>query len=181
MTREAMRSQAGRSILIMALGLLVMCLGLAGCDGGVVGMCTTVDDCADVDGNGLRDDPCTWWACTAGGCQGIDTVFADVGGEFGSCTADGTADANDRFHALNCFSNTDTGGATPYPCETAAPAAYNVDAGGEFGDCNPDGICDGNDAFHTINAFDGTSTCTCPGGGAPQPDQMPYFHRTTCC
>jgi hypothetical protein len=78
---------------------------------------------------------------------------------------DGAADANDRFHALNCFSDQSTTGQSGYPCEANPPAALNVDAGGAFGDCAPDGVCDGNDAFHALNAFSGETACSCPAGG----------------
>jgi hypothetical protein len=128
--------------------------------------CAGVADCADADDNGVRDEPCTWWACEAGHCAGSAVSFGDVGGEFGACPPDGAADANDRFHALNCFANQNAMGASGYPCEAAPPAAFNVDAGGPFGDCNPDGVCDGHDAFHALNAFDGTTSCSCP---APSP------------
>jgi hypothetical protein len=125
-------------------------------------------ECADLDGNGVRDDNCVWWACTGGTCQATGIVFADMGGMFGACPPDGAADGNDRVHALNCFADTDTSGAPGYPCEASPPQAFNVDAGGPFGDCNPDGVCDGHDAFHALNAFDGSSACTCPPA-APSP------------
>jgi hypothetical protein len=121
-----------------------------------------VADCADADGDGVRDDNCVYWSCQGAACAGTPIGFGDMGGEFGSCTADGSTDGHDRFHALNCFSNQDTLGTPGYPCEAAPPAAYNVDAGGPFGSCAPDGVCDGNDAFHALNTFDGSSTCTCP-------------------
>jgi hypothetical protein len=97
-----------------------------------------------------------------------------MGGAFGACPPDGTTDGNDRFHALNCFSNQDTSGipGEQYPCEENPPSAYNVDAGGPFGDCDPDGVCDANDAFHALNTFEGSTTCSCDGpapngGGGP--------------
>ncbi len=132
--------------------------------------CISFSDCADVDGNGIRDDGCVWWACSDI-CDGTDVVFADMGGQFGSCAPDGAADGNDRFHALNCFANVDPGGVMgrAYTCEADAPSALNVDAGGQFGDCSPDGVCDGNDAFHALNAFAGASMCMCPLDGAPAP------------
>jgi hypothetical protein len=129
--------------------------------------CLDVADCADTNGDNLRDDSCTWWACNAGSCQATAVPFADVGGQFGACLPDGAADGHDRFHALNCFSNQATTGTPGYPCEDSPPAALNVDAGGPFADCSPDGVCDGHDAFHALNAFDGTSTCNCPAGPAP--------------
>jgi hypothetical protein len=103
---------------------------------------------------------------------GAGIVFADMGSAFGACAPDGSSDAHDRFHALNCFADTDTAGSSGYPCEAAPPAAYNVDAGGPFGDCAPDGICDANDAFHALNAFSGTGSCQCPMDG-PAPAQAP--------
>jgi hypothetical protein len=131
--------------------------------------CAELNDCADLDANGVRDDACTWWTCAGGGCQGFPVPFADLGGAFGACVPDGTADSNDRFHALNCFSDADTAGNSGYPCEASPPQAFNVDAGGPFGDCQPDGVCDGNDAFHALNAFSGESACSCPSPGpAPQ-------------
>ena len=33
----------------------------------------------DADGDGLRDDSCTWWSCT-GSCVAQSIVFADIGG-----------------------------------------------------------------------------------------------------
>jgi YVTN family beta-propeller protein len=129
--------------------------------------CAALADCADLDSNGIRDDNCVWWACTDQTCAGTEIVFADMGGQFGSCPPDGAADGNDRFQALNCFSNIDTAGAAGFPCEAAPPLALNVDAGGPFGDCAPDGVCDGNDAFHALNAFQGTSACSCPQEPSP--------------
>ncbi len=132
--------------------------------------CQTFQDCADVDVNGIRDDNCLWWECTdTGACLSTAVPFGDMGGQFGLCMPDGTPDGNDRFHALNCFADVDPGSPPPnnYPCEAAAPVAFNVDAGGQFGSCAPDGVCDGNDAFAALNAFAGASTCTCPGGPAP--------------
>ncbi len=131
--------------------------------------CTDVQDCSDADGDDIRDSNCLWWACKAGECLDTSIVFADMGGQFGECVPDGTADGNDRFHALNCFSDTGPDGRGSYLCEEAAPTAFNVDAGGQFGSCLPDGVCDGNDAFHALNAFAGTTTCTCPPGGDPNP------------
>jgi hypothetical protein len=125
--------------------------------------CLDLAGCADQNNDGVRDDACMWWSCDAGVCNGIDIPFADMGGQFGSCAPDLTADGNDRFHSLNCFSDQNTLGAPGYDCETDPPAAFNVDAGGPFGDCNPDGVCDGNDAFHALNAFQGTTLCSCPG------------------
>ncbi len=140
-----------------------------------VGDCRTFADCADDNGDGIRDDNCTWWACAAGMCVDTAIVFADMGGQFGSCPPDGTPDGNDRFHALNCFSNSDPNSPGTYPCESASPMALNVDAGGPFGDCAPDGVCDGNDAFHAVNAFGDASPCSCPLDGRPAPVVEPII------
>ncbi len=137
--------------------------------------CTTIADCADVDHDGVRDDGCTWWACASNVCTSTAVVFADMGSQFGACPPDGTADGNDRFQALNCFANVDPNAPGElFPCEDAAPAAFNVDTGGQFGSCAPDGVCDGNDAFAALAAFENTTTCTCPSGGpAPAAPHMP--------
>jgi hypothetical protein len=124
--------------------------------------CSTLADCADLDRDGVRDDPCTWWECSAGSCMGTPTLPGDLGGSFGACAPDEATDGNDHFHALNCFANQTTMGGPGYPCEDQPPQAFNVDAGGPFGNCAPDGVCDAHDAFHAINAFAGTSTCACP-------------------
>ncbi len=136
----------------------------------VIATCDDVSDCADVDGNGIRDNNCRWWACVDGLCQDTDVPFADLGGQFGSCTPDGTADGNDRFHALNCFANVDSDQQPGYPCEDNPPDALNVDGGGPFGICEPDGVCDGNDAFAALNAFAGSTNCSCPPTGSPTPE-----------
>jgi hypothetical protein len=142
------------------------CIAAPACPGG------TTAECADLDDNGVRDDNCLWWECVGGACEATQIPFADMGGAFGGCPPDVTADGNDRFHALNCFANTNTAGNTGYPCEPNPPQAFNVDAGGQFGSCLPDGVCDGNDAFAALNAFSGTSTCSCPLGG-PAPNHDP--------
>jgi hypothetical protein len=127
--------------------------------------------CADLDDDEARDDNCLWWTVDDdGACVATPLVFADMGGSFGTCAPDGTADGNDRFHALNCFSDSNTAGAPGYPCEEGPPQAMNVDAGGPFGNCAADGVCDANDAFHALNAFQGATTCTCDGPIAPLPD-----------
>ncbi len=133
------------------------------------GLCTTIADCADLDMNDIRDDNCLWWQCLAGQCLSTEVPFADMGGQFGACPPDGTADGNDRFAALNCFSNSDPNGVGNFPCEDDPPTAFNVDAGGQFGSCSPDGVCDGNDAFAALNAFGDTTTCSCPLDGSPAP------------
>ncbi len=132
-------------------------------------------DCADLDNDGARDDNCRWFSVEDGACEGVQLgAFADMGGPFGQCNLDGAADGNDRFHALNCFANSDPNNLPPagYPCEPDPPNAANVDAGGPFGGCAPDGVCDGNDAFHALNSFADTTTCTCPATGA-QPMYAP--------
>jgi hypothetical protein len=141
--------------------------------------CTAFEECADGDGDGIRDDNCMWWACRSGLCAATPVTFADVGGPFGHCPPDGTADGHDRFHALNCFSNQGTAGQAGYPCEAAPPLAFNADAGGPFGSCAPDGVCDGHDAFHALHAFAGSTTCSCPpdGGTAPQSGGSPAGDR----
>ncbi len=140
----------------------------------ICGGCTTIADCADVDGDKIRDDGCVWWACEEGVCADTAVVFGDAGGQFGDCTPDGAADGNDRFHALNCFAN--VGSAGLYDCEdqipSPPPAAYRADIGGAFGACAPDGVCDGNDAFAALNAFGDMTSCTCPDG-APAPMLQP--------
>ncbi len=135
-----------------------------GCD---VVPCVTHGDCADGDDDGIRDDGCVFWACEAGECIETDISYADMGGPHGDCQVDGTADGNDRFHALNCFSNQTPRGGFGYPCEAEAPAAYNVDAAGLGAPCSPDGVCDGNDAFAALNAFSGNTSCSCNGTPAP--------------
>jgi endonuclease/exonuclease/phosphatase family metal-dependent hydrolase len=133
--------------------------------GCVMPPCSAAADCADLDQNNVRDDNCLFWSCQASQCIPQAIPFGDMGGAFGACPPDLTTDSNDRFHALNCFSNVDTLGGPGYPCEDAPPSAFNVDAGGSFGACPPDGVCDGNDGFHALNAFSGTTTCDCPAGG----------------
>jgi hypothetical protein len=124
---------------------------------------TSHDQCADANSDGLRDDSCVWWMQCDASCVGTSVPFADIGGANGACPPDLTVDANDRFHALNCFSDINTmGNALSYPCEDSPPSATNVDAGGAFGQCCPDGVCDGNDAFHTLHAFVGDNPCHCP-------------------
>jgi hypothetical protein len=145
-----------------AVAVLDLVCEAGDCPGG------TTAECADLNQDGVRDDPCIWWACASGSCVPTDVPFADMGGAFGNCPPDLIADGNDRFHALNCFANSTTLGAVGYPCEDMPPVAFNVDAVGSFGTCQPDGVCDGNDAFAALNAFEGTATCTCPAGG-PEP------------
>ncbi len=139
---------------------------------GIIDVCSCVvrSDCADRDLDGIRDDPCIWWDCSNGLCQETPILFSDLGGAFGACAPDGAVDGNDRFHALNCFSNT---GMRPppssYECEDDAPAAVNVDGSGFQAPCTPDGVCDANDAFTTLNIFSGALSCSCGAGPAPAP------------
>jgi formylglycine-generating enzyme required for sulfatase activity len=119
--------------------------------------CSATIDCADSDGDGVRDDACVWSECAGGTC--IDTplnTFADMGGAFGECSPDQFANIHDRNHALSCFAGTNS-------CDS-----INIDAGGPFGGCAADGFCNIHDANHALAAFAGTSTCSCPAGPAPQ-------------
>jgi hypothetical protein len=147
-------------------------------------MCLVAADCGDADDDGVRDDPCSWYSCSAGECESLPRGSSN-GGQFGQadvgspagpgvCNVDGVADGNDRFHALNCFANTDFDAPDPYPCEPDSPLALNVDAGSPAS-CVLDGVCDGNDVFHTLNSFANTNfegsggyPCTC-SGPAPRP------------
>jgi hypothetical protein len=137
----------------------------------IVVCCQPLSDCADVAPiDGVRDDACLWYECFGTTCETVvKSSQADLGGAFGSCAIDDTCDANDFFHALNCFSNSNTVGTPGYPCEESTPAAVNVDAGGPA-TCQLDGVCDGNDAFHTLHCFgsswfDGSVgyQCACTG------------------
>jgi hypothetical protein len=138
----------------------------------------TVEGCGDVDDNGIRDDACLWYECVAGQCSTLGrTTQADLGGFSGACPIDLTCDGNDRFHALNCFSNLSTTGAIGYPCEGSPPFAVNVD-GGSPSSCALDGTCDGNDAFHALNCFendwfDGSIGYQCNCGPSPVPPAPP--------
>ncbi len=157
----------------------IVCLDGGVCyDGTCIGPCTEHELCADMNGDGIRDDNCRWWTCNEGVCESTAIVFADMGGQFGACPPDGTSDGNDRFIALNCFANQNANGSSPNNCETDAPAAFNVDAGGPFGDCNPDGICDANDAFHALNSFEGMSPCSCSPGPMPVFEPVVTVHAT---
>jgi hypothetical protein len=174
----------------------------APCDAGGIpnsGICTaectcstlcpggTIAECADRDNDGLRDDPCTWYECDAGVCVLVGrTSQADIGGSFGECPVDTACDGNDRFHALNCFSNKNTHGGPPYPCEANTPYALNVDAGGPES-CILDSVCDGWDAFHALNCFeddwfDGSlgyrCGCVCDQFPEPVPAPPPAARQT---
>jgi hypothetical protein len=115
-----------------------------------------IEECADQDGNGRRDDACVSWACNDGLCTETALPFGDAGGMFGACQADGLPSVHDRNHALRCFEAINT-------C-----VAMNHDVGGPFNDCQPDGACDIHDVNHTIDAFAGVTLCTCPSGPAPE-------------
>jgi hypothetical protein len=153
------------------------CIDPAHCDEGadMCLECLSAFECGDQNFDGVSDDQCFWYQCSANVCSSIARPFGDLGGAFGACPPDQVADNNDRFHALNCFADQTTAGTPGYPCEANPPTAINVDAGGEFGDCCPDGVCDANDAFHALNAFQGTTTCSCPDAcpSGPQPDAEP--------
>jgi hypothetical protein len=122
--------------------------------------CTGASDCADLDGNGARDDNCVWWDCADTVCEDTPLVqFADMGGAFGGCPPDSFANVHDKNHALSCFSGTNT-------CDP-----INIDAGGAFGSCTQDGFCNIHDANHALSAFAGTTSCSCPSG--PMPEMAP--------
>jgi hypothetical protein len=117
-------------------------------------VCAETADCADTNGDNIRDDNCIWWECSAPACNGVAIPFADMGGPFGTCPPDGFANIHDRNHALSCFAGTNV-------CDP-----MNIDAGGAFGACPPDGFCNIHDANHALSAFAGTNVCTC--GPAPE-------------
>lgn len=135
--------------------------------------CGVVAQCADLDGDLIRDKTCEWWRCLDGRCAGTATVFGDMGGAHGTCSPDGVADGHDHFHAADCFADRNTDGLEPYPCEQDAPQAWNVDIAGPVDGCRPDGLCDGHDAFATIDVFSAVSTCDCAGGPAPASNSAP--------
>jgi hypothetical protein len=150
------------------------------CEGGPACPGGTLAECGDTNNDNKRDDACLWYDCASGLCSSTGrTTQADIGGSNGACPVDGTCDGNDRFHALNCFANSSTTGATGYPCEDAPPAAINVDAVGANGSCVLDGTCDGNDAFAALNCFSDVNTMGSspfPCGCGPQP-QVPAPRR----
>ncbi len=115
------------------------------------------ENCCDLDGNGIRDDGCTW-CDSAGACTYVELspVFADVGAALGACAPDGFANLADALHALTCFAGSN-------PCED-----LNADVGGALGDCAPDGFCNLADALHALTTFAGTNSCTCPPTPSPQ-------------
>jgi hypothetical protein len=122
--------------------------------------CAGAADCADLDGNGARDDNCVWWDCADTVCEDTPLAqFADMGGAFGACPPEGFANIHDKNHALSCFAGTNT-------CDP-----INIDAGGAFGSCTQDGFCNIHDANHALSAFAGTTTCSCPSG--PMPEMEP--------
>ncbi len=141
--------------------------------------CSVAADCADINDDDIRDDGCLWWECVDHACVSTPVQFGDIGGAFGACTPDGVVDPNDRFHAINCFTNSALDASSGYPCETAAPRALSADAGGRNGDCNPDGVCDANDIYHIESILTGGTPCTCdtpaPDGEAATPGQARVF------
>jgi endonuclease I len=141
------------------------------CDIGL-GQCEFVDagtcgpDCCDTDSNDVRDDACGFCTRDEASCSVTPLdAFADMGGAFGDCPADGFANIHDRNHALTCFS-------VENPCDP-----INHDCGGSFGSCAPDGFCNIHDANHALTAFAGTSSCSCPTG--PSPEFPPSIVGTT--
>jgi hypothetical protein len=140
-----------------------VCTGWAGGtyvgDASCIPPCNSVNECASVDEDLIRDDNCIWWECDTGSCLDTPlTQFADMGGAFGACPPDTFANIHDKNHALSCFAGTN-------PCDP-----INIDAGGAFGVCPPDGFCNIHDANHALSAFAGTSTCSCPSGPLPEFD-----------
>jgi hypothetical protein len=127
--------------------------------------CFTFGECADMDGDGLRDDPCLWYACAQGMCVSLLRTAGqgDIGGLYGGCYVDGACDAHDVFHARNCFQGLDTFGAIPYPCEPDTPYALNVDGGSSNATCTLDGVCDGNDSFQAYRCFTNQTPTGAPG------------------
>jgi hypothetical protein len=131
----------------------------------------SIAECGDVDGDGIRDDACAWWACEEGLCVSMTrTVQEDIGGPNGECPLDGVCDGNDWFHALNCFSNTNTMGQVGYPCEENTPSAINVDSASLGRPCVIDGVCDANDAFAALDCFAMVASCPCGGPAPESPD-----------
>lgn len=118
--------------------------------------CVVVHECADADGNGIRDDACIWYDCEDSICLTTGIIFADMGGSFGACPPDGFVNLFDRNHALTCFASTNQ-------CDSV-----NIDAGGAFGSCEPDGFCNLFDANHALTAFSGTNPCSCPTVPIPE-------------
>ncbi len=118
--------------------------------------CLGVAECCDtVVPDGIRDDVCTWCACS-GNCVEIVTADpSDIGGPFNTCEPDGFCNSSDVNLILLCFS-------TVAPCDT-----LNIDAGREFGMCAPDGFCNVFDANHALSCFAKVNPCNCAGGPAP--------------
>jgi hypothetical protein len=116
--------------------------------------CATASDCCDINGDLVRDDPCTWCACQFGFCDVVDkSVPSDMAGSFGQCFTDTFCNLHDGNHVLTCFSGTNA-------CDS-----INIDAGGDFGQCPLDGFCNLHDRNHAVTCFAGTNTCAC----GPQP------------
>jgi hypothetical protein len=144
----------------------------------VLGPCSV--PCGDANGDGVSDDACIWWECETTNCMTIPRGYADLGGVEGICGPDGVCDGNDRYHALNCFSDLDTGGpGTHYPCEESPPSALNVDAASMRQPCVADGVCDGNDAFAALNCFSNMTTCSCNGPAPAHAAPPTPLGRTT--
>jgi hypothetical protein len=133
-----------------------LCDGACGCSSSQSCVGDDVGPCCDLDMNNIRDDNCLWCTCDDDSCVFVPSVFADMGGAFGSCPVDNFANVHDRNLALACFAGSTT-------CNV-----LNVDAGGPFGTCPPDGFCNVHDANHALAAFGGTTTCGCPSGPAPE-------------
>lgn len=114
------------------------------------------EDCCDLDGNGIRDDGCTY-CDPSGACTYTSlSTFADMSGTFGACPPDTFANIFDANQALACFA------------EATSCPRINIDAGGAFNDCNPDGFCNVFDANHALAGFASLSACTCPPSPSPQ-------------
>jgi hypothetical protein len=142
---------------------------IVSCDCAAQLPCVDKGDCADTNvPNGIRDDNCVFWECIGGVCVGpTDQIYGDIGGPGGSCMRDGSPDANDGFHVLNCFANSNFGMPGPYQCDDAL-LPINADIGGAGLDCCCDGACDANDRFLVLQSFAagggpaGPNMCVCP-------------------
>ncbi len=148
------------------------CIDAPHCDeaAGVCLECLNVNECADIDSDGITDDVCTWWECDLGVCNDTATLYpSNMGGEWGACPPDSFCNVHDRDHAFTCFAGTNG-------CDD-----INIDAGGAFGACPPDGFCNIHDANHALTCFAGTNSCECapPGGAAPGGGGGPGIGPTT--
>ncbi len=129
--------------------------------------CIGVADCCDLDGNGVRDDPCLWCECVANACVFVNKdAPSDMGGAFGDCPSDTFCNVHDANLALQCFAG------------LAACEDMNVDAGGPFGACAPDGFCNVHDRNHALTCFSGENPCSCSGGPAPEYGPVIVDHAT---